>query len=203
MSTAFSQPGENVTGHRRQGCFLSWTVVWSPRQSDSRVRLVFLWKVQIAVFVSNALLATDAEQVATKFQRVFALPHGVAKEMGNLQNDIELKAKWRDSGFWRLASREKFPLLTEWVPTNENNQDKVQELPFWQTPHRLPQPPVCSDEPNDKTLTHRITAITPTCLRNMTATVSPPGWLCEKPGQRTALSWNALRYTLQFDFRKC
>ena len=33
-------------------------------------------------------------------------------EMVDFQNDIELKARSRDSDFWELVSREKFPFLT-------------------------------------------------------------------------------------------
>ena len=33
-------------------------------------------------------------------------------EIIDLQNDIELKSRSRDSNFWGLVSREKFPVLT-------------------------------------------------------------------------------------------
>ena len=33
-------------------------------------------------------------------------------EMVDLQNDIELKSRSRDSDFWGLVSKEKYPLLT-------------------------------------------------------------------------------------------
>lgn len=49
--------------------------------------------VDIAAFVSNPFLPTDIEQVAAKFQQVFALPSGNDIEMVDVQNDIELKAK--------------------------------------------------------------------------------------------------------------
>ena len=66
----------------------------------------------IAAFVSNPFLPIDTEEVAAKFQKAFALPGGVDMEMLDLQNDIELKARSRDSDFWGLVSREKFPLLS-------------------------------------------------------------------------------------------
>lgn len=66
----------------------------------------------IAAFISNPFLSIDIEQVAAKFQKVFTLPSGVDMEMVDLQNDIELKARSRDSDFWGLVSREKFLLLT-------------------------------------------------------------------------------------------
>ena len=66
----------------------------------------------IAAFISNPFLTIDVEQVAAKFQHVFALPSGVDMEMVDLQYDVELKARSRDNDFWGLVSREKFPLLT-------------------------------------------------------------------------------------------
>ena len=47
-----------------------------------------------------------------KFEQVFGLQSGVDMEIIDLQNDIELKSRSRDSDFWGLVSREKFPLLT-------------------------------------------------------------------------------------------
>ncbi len=66
----------------------------------------------IAAFVSNPFMPIDVEQVAAKFQEVFALSSGVDMEIIVLQNDIELKARSRDSDFWGLVNRQKFPLLT-------------------------------------------------------------------------------------------
>ncbi len=66
----------------------------------------------IAAFVSNPFMPIDVEQVADKFQEVFALSSGVDMELIDLQNDIELKARSRDSDFWGLVNRQKFPLLT-------------------------------------------------------------------------------------------
>lgn len=66
----------------------------------------------IAAFVSNPFQPTDIGQVAAKFDQVFALQSGVDMEIIDLQNDIELKSRSRDSDFWGLVSREKFPLLT-------------------------------------------------------------------------------------------
>lgn len=66
----------------------------------------------IAAFVSNPFMPIDVEQVAAKFQEVFALSSGVDMEIIDLQNDIELKARSRDSDFWGLVNRHKFPLLT-------------------------------------------------------------------------------------------
>ncbi len=66
----------------------------------------------IAAFVSNSFLPIDTDEVAAKFQKAFALPGGVDMEIVDLQNDIELKARSRDSDFWGLVSREKFPLLS-------------------------------------------------------------------------------------------
>lgn len=69
----------------------------------------------IAAFVSNPFLHIDTEEVAAKFQKAFALPGGVDMEMLDLQNDIELKARSRDSDFWGQVSREKFPLLSAYA----------------------------------------------------------------------------------------
>ncbi|KAG2459918.1 GTD2B protein, partial [Polypterus senegalus] len=69
----------------------------------------------IAAFVSNPFMLIDIEQVAAKFQQVFSLSSGVDMEIVDLQNDIELKARSRDSDFWGLVNREKFPLLTACV----------------------------------------------------------------------------------------
>lgn len=66
----------------------------------------------VATFILNPFLTIDVEQVAAKFQQVFALPNGVDMEMVELQNDIELKVRSGDSNFWGIVSREKFPLLT-------------------------------------------------------------------------------------------
>uniref|UniRef100_A0A8C1R9U2 HAT C-terminal dimerisation domain-containing protein n=1 Tax=Cyprinus carpio TaxID=7962 RepID=A0A8C1R9U2_CYPCA len=44
--------------------------------------------------------------------QVFDLPIGVDMEIIELQNDIELKARSRDSDFWGLVNTEKFPLLS-------------------------------------------------------------------------------------------
>ncbi len=64
----------------------------------------------IAAFVSNTFI--DVEQVAAKFQEVFALSSGVDMEIIDLQNDIELKARSRYSDFLGTFNRKKFPLLT-------------------------------------------------------------------------------------------
>ena len=66
----------------------------------------------IVAFLSNPFLPIDIEQVADRFQQVFALPSGVDMEMVDLQNDIVLKNRSRDRDFWRLVSKEKYPLLT-------------------------------------------------------------------------------------------
>ena len=66
----------------------------------------------IVAFLSNPFLPVDIEQVADRLQQVFALPSGVDMEMVDLQNDIELKTRSRDSDFWGLVSKEKYPLLT-------------------------------------------------------------------------------------------
>ena len=63
----------------------------------------------IATFISNRFLPINIEQVAVK---VFALPSGADMEMVDLKNDIELKARSRDSDSTILVSREKFPHLT-------------------------------------------------------------------------------------------
>jgi len=62
----------------------------------------------IAAFVSNPFVPIDREQVADKFDHVFALPSGVDMEIIDLQNDIELKARSRGSDFWELVSIETF-----------------------------------------------------------------------------------------------
>lgn len=67
----------------------------------------------IAAFVSNPFMTIDVEQITTKFQNVFSLPSGIDMEIIDLQNDIELKARSRDSDFWGLVSSERFPLLTK------------------------------------------------------------------------------------------
>lgn len=61
------------------------------KMSQAKDAFEFSWCFveDIAVFVSNPFLPTDIEQAAAKFQQVFALPHGVDKEMRNLQNDIQ------------------------------------------------------------------------------------------------------------------
>ena len=41
----------------------------------------------IVAFLSNPFLPIDIEQVADRFQQVFALPSGVDMEMVYLQND--------------------------------------------------------------------------------------------------------------------
>ena len=69
----------------------------------------------IALFVSNQFLPIDTEEVAAKFQKAFALPGGIDMEMLDMQNDIELKARSRDSDFWGQVSREKFPLLSAYA----------------------------------------------------------------------------------------
>ncbi|KAK1887300.1 General transcription factor II-I repeat domain containing protein 2 [Dissostichus eleginoides] len=66
----------------------------------------------IAAFISNPFQPIDIEHVADTFQEVFTLPSGVDMEMIDLQNEIELKCRSKESGFWGLVSREKFPLLT-------------------------------------------------------------------------------------------
>ncbi|KAK7925082.1 hypothetical protein WMY93_007392 [Mugilogobius chulae] len=67
----------------------------------------------IAAFVLNPFMVTDVEQLATKFQNVFSLPSGIDMEIIELQNDIALKARSRDSDLWGLVSSERFPLLTK------------------------------------------------------------------------------------------
>ena len=59
-----------------------------------------------------ALLSIDIEQVADRFQQVFVLPSGVDRKMVDGQNHIVLKNRSRDSDFWGLVSKEKYPLLT-------------------------------------------------------------------------------------------
>ncbi|KAK0133521.1 General transcription factor II-I repeat domain-containing protein 2B [Merluccius polli] len=66
----------------------------------------------ISTFVSNPFQSTDVEKVSAKFEQVFGLQSGVDMEIIDLQNDIELKSRSRDSDFWGLVSRERFPLLT-------------------------------------------------------------------------------------------
>lgn len=66
----------------------------------------------IAAFVSNPFQPIDVEKIAAKFHQGFALQSGVDMEILDLQNDLELKARSRESDFWGLVSREKFPLLT-------------------------------------------------------------------------------------------
>uniref|UniRef100_A0A3Q3E7E7 SPIN-DOC-like zinc-finger domain-containing protein n=1 Tax=Labrus bergylta TaxID=56723 RepID=A0A3Q3E7E7_9LABR len=61
----------------------------------------------IAAFVSNPFLPIDIAQLSAKFQQVFSLQSGVDMEIVDLQND-----RSRDTDFWGLVSREKFPLLT-------------------------------------------------------------------------------------------
>uniref|UniRef100_A0A8C1NJA8 Uncharacterized protein n=1 Tax=Cyprinus carpio TaxID=7962 RepID=A0A8C1NJA8_CYPCA len=67
---------------------------------------------EVVVFISKPFLPIEIEEVSTKFQQVFALPIGVDMEIIELQNDIELKARSRDSDFWGLVNTEKFPLLS-------------------------------------------------------------------------------------------
>jgi len=57
----------------------------------------------IAAFVSNPFILIDIKQVAAKFQKAFSLSSGFDMEMFDLQNDIELKARSRDSDFWGLV----------------------------------------------------------------------------------------------------
>jgi len=66
----------------------------------------------VPAFVLNPFLTIDVEQVAAKFQQVFALTSGVDMEMVYLQNDIELRLRSEGSNFWGTVSREKLPLLT-------------------------------------------------------------------------------------------
>ena len=56
-------------------------------------------ELDVTAFVLNAFLNIDVEQVAAKFQQVFALPSGVDIEMFDLQNEIELKVRSQDSNF--------------------------------------------------------------------------------------------------------
>lgn len=65
----------------------------------------------IAAFVSNPFLTIDIGEVAAKFQQAFTLPSGVDMEMVDLQNDIELKTRSRDSDFWGLVSSPHLLLL--------------------------------------------------------------------------------------------
>lgn len=67
---------------------------------------------EVVVFISNPFLPIETEEVSTEFQQVFDLPIGVDMEIIELQNDIELKARSRDSDFWGLVNTEKFPLLS-------------------------------------------------------------------------------------------
>ncbi|KAL2097960.1 hypothetical protein ACEWY4_007167 [Coilia grayii] len=65
----------------------------------------------IATFVSNPFMLVDADELAAKFQAAFALPCGVDMEIIEIQNDLQLKARSRDSDFWGLVNKEKYPLL--------------------------------------------------------------------------------------------
>lgn len=53
-------------------------------------------------------MLVDTDDVAAKFQAAFAVPCGVDMEIIDLQNDLELKARLRDSDFWGLRSGEKY-----------------------------------------------------------------------------------------------
>ncbi|KAM3860423.1 SCAN domain-containing protein 3-like [Diretmus argenteus] len=66
----------------------------------------------IICFISNPFLPINVEQVAEKFVEVFSLPAGVDMEIVELQNDIALKARYRDSDFWGLVNSDTFPLLS-------------------------------------------------------------------------------------------
>ncbi|XP_078146649.1 uncharacterized protein LOC144537840 [Centroberyx gerrardi] len=56
----------------------------------------------ILSFISNPFSPINVEQVAEKFEEVFSLPAGVDMEILDLQNDIVLKARSKDSDFWGL-----------------------------------------------------------------------------------------------------
>lgn len=68
----------------------------------------------ICAFMSNPFAPVDIEQVAAKMLKVFNLPNDseIDMEIVKMQNDIELSARARDSDFWGLVSRERFPLLS-------------------------------------------------------------------------------------------
>lgn len=118
--------------------------------------------------MSNPFLAAGIEQVAAKFQQVFALPSGVDMEMVDLQNDIEPKGRSRDSDVWGLVSREKVPLLTACALRVSAYFGSTYEMVFLQkkiikSKYRSPitdrhltdclRLAVCSYEPNYKALT--------------------------------------------------
>ncbi|CAJ1069688.1 General transcription factor II-I repeat domain-containing protein 2A [Xyrichtys novacula] len=69
---------------------------------------------EICAFVSHPFAPIDIEQVAAKMLKVFNLPNDseIDMEIVEMQNDIELSARARDSNFWGLVSRERFPLLS-------------------------------------------------------------------------------------------
>ncbi|CAJ1064623.1 General transcription factor II-I repeat domain-containing protein 2A [Xyrichtys novacula] len=69
---------------------------------------------EVCTFVSNPFAPIDIEQVAAKMLKVFNLPNDseIDMEIVEMQNDIELSARARDSDFWGLISRERFPLLS-------------------------------------------------------------------------------------------
>lgn len=65
----------------------------------------------ILSFISTPFSPINVEQVAQKFEEVFSLPAGVDMEILDLQNDIVLKARSKDSDFWGLVNSDTFPLL--------------------------------------------------------------------------------------------
>lgn len=65
----------------------------------------------ILSFISTPFLPIIVEQEAEKFKEVFSLPAGVDMEILDLQNDIVLKARSKDSDFWGLVNSDTFPLL--------------------------------------------------------------------------------------------
>lgn len=100
-----SQAGQNVISdkdafHLKQYCAHLDKVAIEFSRRFGELQII----QDIAAFVSNPFLTIDIGEVAAKFQQAFPLPSGVDMEMVDLQNDIELKARSRDSDFWGLVS---------------------------------------------------------------------------------------------------
>uniref|UniRef100_K7EWQ4 Uncharacterized protein n=1 Tax=Pelodiscus sinensis TaxID=13735 RepID=K7EWQ4_PELSI len=68
----------------------------------------------IVMFVLNPFLQVeDIRGLATKFHQGFHLQsNGLNMEIITMQNDIELKVRAKDSDFWRMVNREKYPFLS-------------------------------------------------------------------------------------------
>ena len=64
---------------------------------------------EVVAFISTPFLPFEIGEVSARFQQVFALPIGVDMEIIELQYDIELKARSRDSDFWGLVNTEVSP----------------------------------------------------------------------------------------------